>query len=57
VPKPTPVFVYIDGWRPDTHHDVIAREAGVELLLELPREIGPDGEHDVRAMLDQAQPR
>lgn len=57
VPKPTPVFVYVDGWRPDTSHDVIAREAGVELLLELPREIGPDGDRDVRVMLDEAQRR
>lgn len=55
VPKPTRVFAYVDGWRPDTSHDVIAREAGVELLVELPRLIGPDGDHDVRAMLDAAQ--
>ena len=54
VPQPTPVFVYVDGWRPDTSHDAIAREAGVQLLLELPRLIGPDEDRDVREMLDEA---
>ncbi len=54
VPKPTPVFVYVDGWTPGPTHDVLAREAGVELALEMPRIIGPDVDTDVREMLDRA---
>lgn len=57
VPRPTPVFVYVDGWQPDTTHDVIAREANVELLLELPRIVGPSADVDVRGMLDEARER
>lgn len=52
--RPTPAFVYVDGWKPDGKHAAIGREAGVELLLELPRVVGADGDLDVRAMLDRA---
>lgn len=57
VRKPTPVFVYVDGWTPDTSHDVIAREAGVELILELPKRVGSDGVIDERKLLDEAAER
>lgn len=54
VPRPTPVFACVDGWKPDAGHAAIGREAGVELPLDLPRAVGADGDLDVRAMLDRA---